>query len=663
MSDSFTDPIVVADAPLRGAPPFARWVTRIATVILILLAVNQAFNVSAGMGHTLLEQQYLYIVLLLTLPMTFLLFPWRVKTTRRGPSPLDWVLAAATAACLGYFAWNADDIVMFGWELMAPFKMVVVGSVLWLLIVEAARRSGGPVLVAIVIIFSLYPLYADKLPGPISAYASDYSSTVGYHSMSLESIMGLPIRAFANLVFGFILFGVALEHTGAGRFFINFALSLLGHVRGGPAKVAIVSSGLMGSLSGSVVTNVMTTGVMTIPAMKRSGMKGITAAGIETCASTGGVLMPPVMGAAAFVMASFLQVPYSTIAIAAAVPAFLYFFGLFVQIDARAARDGLVGLPTVELPSLRQTLKEGWHHAFAILLLIFMLLVMRRETLAPYYATAVLLVINQIISRKDRWGFKEAMGFIDGSARLFANLAATLAAVGMIVGGLSLTGLAGTLVNDLLFIAGGSPYVLLIMGAFTSLVLGVGMTATACYIFLAIMLAPALIEVGLNPLSVHLFIFYWGMLSYITPPVSLGAFAAASIANTPPMRTGLESMKIGSVIYMIPFFFVLDPGLLLFGPWQNVVMSLLFATFGVFVFASALQGYMPGIGPLFDRNTTGLLLRLPVLLGGVLIALPGEAIGGLSDIQLALAGLALIVPFIVMALARERRQAPVASQS
>jgi TRAP transporter 4TM/12TM fusion protein len=645
------------DSSIENLSIAVRWFSRVATIILIILGTNQAFNFSAGLGFTLIEQQYLYFILLLSIPLVFLLFPIGARKGNRTPTPIDWALAGLTVACLGFFIYHAYSIVILGWEMLPPPETVVVGSILWVLVLESARRTGGPALAGIVIFFSLYPLFADKMPGPISAFASPFKYVAAYHSMSLESMMGIPLRAFANLVFGFIIFGAALEHTGAGRFFINFAFALLGHVRGGPAKVAIVSSGLMGSLSGSVVTNVMTTGVMTIPAMRRSGMKGVTAAAIETCASTGGVLMPPVMGAAAFVMASFLQVSYATIALAAAIPAFLYFLGLFIQIDARAARDGLRGLPKDELPSLKQTLKEGWYHIFAIGLLIFMLLVLRRESHAPYYATAALLIVNQIVSKKDRWGIPEFLKFIDSMARLFATLAATLASVGMIVGGLSMTGLAGTLVNDLLFIAGGSPYVLLVMGALTSLILGVGMTATACYIFLAIMLAPALIEVGLNPMAVHLFIFYWGMLSFITPPVALGAFAAASLAKTPPMRTGLESMKIGSVIYFIPFFFVLDPGLILVGGWANIVLSVALAIFGVFVFASAIQGYMAGIGSLFAQSFGGMLARLPILVGAILIALPGEAIPGWSEISLFLTGLALILPFLAVAYSMNKRLA------
>ena len=644
-------------APTRAIQGTATIMVRLLTLALLLLGINQTFNIGSMFHFTLLENQYLYAVLALTIPMVFLLFPGSKPVPGKGPGVLDWALCVVAFVALGYFFLNAYNIILGGWEMAPPMAAVVMGTILWGIMLEAGRRAGGMILGAIVLFFSCYPLFADKLPGPISAFASPFDYVAAYHAMSLESILGIPLKAFATLVFGFVIFGAALEHTGAGRFFINLAFALLGHVRGGPAKVAIVSSGLMGSLSGSVVTNVLTTGVMTIPAMKRVGMKGTVAAGIETCASTGGVLMPPVMGAAAFVMADFLQVSYATIAIAAAIPALLYFFGLFVQIDARAARDNLRGLDASELPDLITTLKEGWHHVFAFLLLTVMLLVMKQEQFAPFYATAVLLIVNQIVSKTDRWGKTELLSFIDSLARLFATLAATLGAVGMIVGGLQQTGLAATLVNDLLKIAGGSPYLLLAMGAITSLILGTGMTATACYIFLAVMLAPALIQVGLEPLAVHLYIFYWGMLSFITPPVALGAFAAASVAKSPPMRTGFEAMKIGSVIYFIPFFFVFDPSLLTIGTWDNILVSTALALFGVWIFASGIQGYLSGVGPLFADVPFAWVLRLPVLLGAILIALPGEAIPGLNDWQLLGIGLAVMAPVIVSALVVNRRDA------
>lgn len=651
MSSSFSGDVIPTNVlGRRTVPGIDLWVVRVMTVVMLFLGTNQTFNLSRFLGFTVLENQYLYILLALSVSAVFLLYPARAGGTIG--RWYDRVLAAIAFASLMYMAVQAYDIMIYAWEMSPPMTAVWVGVVIWAIVIEACRRSGGLILAGVVLFFSLYPIFADKLPGAIQGFPSPAWATAAYHAMGQESILGIPLKAFATLVFGFIIFGAALEHTGAGAFFLNLSFALLGRVRGGPAKVAILSSGFMGSLSGSVVSNIMTTGVMTIPAMKKTGLKPTIAAATETCASTGGVLMPPVMGAAAFIMANFLQVSYATIAISAAVPAFLYFFGLFVQMDARAARLGLKGLEATDIPDWRTTLAEGWYHLFSIGLLVFMLLVMRNESYAPFYSTVVLIAVNQIFSRQNRWTLATVGAFIDSLGRLFAQLASTLAAVGMIVGGMSLTGLAGTLVNDLLHLAGGSAILLLLMGAMTSLILGIGMTATACYIFLAVMLAPALIQMGFHPMAVHLYIFYWGMLSFITPPVALGAFAAASIAQTKPMATAFQSMKIGAIIYFIPFFFIFDPGLLLVGAWTNILVSIALATFGVFIFAGALQGYVPLFGSVLGGTTTAIALRFVLAIGAILIALPAEAIPGVSEVQLLGLGALLIVPVLVLILIR-----------
>jgi len=460
--------------------------------------------------------------------------------------------------------------------------------------------------------------------------------------------MGIPLQAFANLVIGFLLFGVALQKTGGGKFFINLAFALLGHVRGGPAKVAVFSSGLMGSMSGSVITNVMTTGVMSIPAMRRVGFSKSYAAGIEACASTGGVLMPPVMGATAFIMAAFLNIPYGTIALAAVVPSVLYFLGLFIQIDAYAARHDLKGLPADELPSLRGTLKEGWYFIFVFGLLIWMLFFLRQEATAPFYATALLLIINQVLPY-ERWGWQDVKDFFSDSGKLFAELIAILAGVGLLVGALSVTGLSGTIANDLIYLAGGNTLVLLLMGALTSFILGIGMTVTAAYIFLAVALAPALINGGgMDPLAVHLFILYWGMLSFITPPVALGAFAAATVAGAKPMETGFQAMRLGSVIYFIPFLFVLNPALIFQGSWDEIIVVIIQALAGVILIAGSIQGWLLGVGNLARGGVVQWPVRFALILGGMLLAIPGGGPVPLTNLQLSLASVALILPSLAL---------------
>jgi TRAP transporter 4TM/12TM fusion protein len=620
----------------------------VSTSLCVALGVYQVFNLGFWLGYTALENQYLYAIVTLLLPLAFVLWP-----VHRGGAMdrVPWydVALFATALLLGlFFIVNGEAIIDEGWEYSAPEHAVYASYVFWILVLEAARRAGGLPILIIISIVSLYPLYADKVPGPIAGLPATLADTAIFHAMSSESVLGIPMRAFANLVLGFLLFGVALQHTGGGRFFINLAFSLLGHVRGGPAKVAIFASGLMGSMSGSVVTNVFTTGVMTIPAMRRTGFERSYAAGVEACASTGGVLMPPIMGATAFVMATFLEVPYITIAVAAVIPSALYFLGLFVQIDAYAARFELEGLPREELPSIGRTLKEGWYFIVVFILLIWMLVHLKREAIAPFYATVLLIAVNQAFPHH-RWTWQQFLDFVASTGRLFVELAAVLAGVGLIVGALAVTGMSGTIANDLIFLAGGSTLVLLLMGALTSFILGIGMTVTAAYIFLAVALAPALVRGGLDPMAVHLFILYWGMLSYITPPVALGAYAAASVAQANPMTTGFKAMQLGTIIYFIPFFFVLDPALLLSGSWQNILSSTALAMGGIVLIAGALQGYLVGVGTLATHPLLGWPIRGLVLVGGLLVATPGGGLIPFSDTALVVAGLSVTAPAVLLA--------------
>jgi len=632
-------------------PTAVRWIMATAAVLAIFVAMDtlRLFGSSPLLDFIItVDNHYYYALLALLLPPCFLIFPPYRKATRYW---YDIILALTAFGVSSYFFFNSETMLDFAWEFGgAPDEAIWMSYVMWALVLEAVRRCGGMTLFVLVLLFSMYPMVAESVPGVISGMASSPADTAAYHVTSIESILGLPFQAYAKLVIGFLVFGVALQHTGGGKFFINLAFALFGHVRGGAAKVAIVSSGLMGSMSGSVITNVLTTGQMTIPAMRRNGMEKEYAGGVEACASTGGVLLPPIMGSTAFVMATFLNVPYTTVALAAVIPAALYFFGLFVQVDAYAARKGLKGVPREELPRLRDTIREGWFYLAAFGVLIFLLVYLQREAVAPFIATGLLLVLNQI-TRFQRWNWKDAGNFLVATGKLLCELLAIMAGVGLIVGALSVTGLSGTLVNDLLYVAGDSILLLLLMGAFTSFVLGIGMTVTAAYIFLAIVLAPALVQSGLNPMSVHLFILYWGMLSFITPPVALGAFAAASVAGASAMKTGFRAMSLGSVIYFIPFFFVLDPALILAGSAWEIVSATVAALLGVMLIAGALQGYLIGFGMLERKGGLGIAGRLLLAMGGGLIALPGlEVIGfNVNDTQLLLSGLVAAVGGVLLA--------------
>ncbi len=637
----------------RNIGELARAAVIAGTLAAIALSIHQLFNLQL-FGVVVLEGRYLYLLAGIFLALTFLCF-------RGTPGPRDgvpwWdaILALAVVVGAGYFAWTADVSLDLGWEYAPPETARWMSVLMWLLILEATRRAGGWTIFVIVFVFSLYPTFADKLPGPISGFTQPFWDTIPYHMISSESSFGIPMRAFGNLVIGFILFGAVLQRTGGGQFFNDLALALVGRYRGGAAKVAIFASGFMGSMSGSVISNVLTTGAVSIPAMKRTGFSARYAAATEACASTGGVLMPPIMGATAFVMASFLSRPYIEIAAAAAIPSLLYYFGLFAQIDAYAARRGLKGLERHEIPSLRDAMRDGWMYLFVFALLIFMMVALRQDTLAPFYATGLLLVINQML-KKHRFTWRAAGDLIVAVGRALAELVAVLIGVGLIVGAFSATGLAGTLVNDLIFLAGGSTIMLLVMGAITAFIFGMGMTVTACYIFLAVVLAPALVQAGLNILAVHLFILYWGMVSYITPPVALGAFAAATMANTSALKTGMEAMRLGGVIYIAPFFFVLNPALVGEAPAGEVMSVLLTALIGVWFISCSLQGYLSFVGG-FDNSVSGWAMRIVLFVAGVSFAFPGGGATGLSHLALSAIGLVLALPPVIYAWRGAKREA------
>jgi TRAP transporter 4TM/12TM fusion protein len=624
-------PEEVAYRRLTGIPAA---IVAVATLAMILVVLNQLLNLQWFAGITILENQYLFILAAAFVPTAILCYPIITAHVARPIPWYDWLLVLAGAAIPAYFAYTGKDNLLQGWEYAAPAHTRWLCVAFWIISLEALRRAGGITLTVIVFFISLYPVVAGSIPGPIRATERPFLDTMSFHMFSVESAFGIPMRAFGEIVVGFIVFGIALNYTGGGRFFNDVAFALVGRIRGGAAQVGVISSMLQGSISGSVISNVISSGVVTIPAMKRTGFSSSYAGGVEAGASPGAVLMPPVMGSTAFVMASFLGRPYGEIALAAAVPGLLFYFGLAIQIDAYAAQRRLAGLGKEELIRLGTALRSGWPYIFVFALLIYLMLEEKREALAPFWATAVLLVINQFFPT--RMTLRSFGDFIVAAGRGLSELVAILVGAGFIIGAFTMTGLAGTLVNDLVFMAGGAPLILLIMGALTSFIFGLGMTVTACYIFLAIILAPALTRQGMDPLAVHMFILYWGMVSFITPPVALAAFAAAPIARASQWAIGWQSMRLGTVIYFLPFLFVYNPELLLKGAAVDVVTTIATAFIGVFLFASGLQGYVIGGG--VAKGYSGALARLMLVGGGILCALSGIPQLGVSHLQIASVG-------------------------
>jgi TRAP transporter 4TM/12TM fusion protein len=456
----------------------------------------------------------------------------------------------------------------------------------------------------------------------MEGHGRSFSTTAVFHAFSIQSLLGIPMRVAGMILIGFIIFGVALQASGGGAFFLNLSYALLGSTRGGTAKVAVLSSALFGSLSGSVISNVVTTGSITIPAIKKSGYPPHYAGGIECAASTGGVLMPPVMGATAFVMAAFLSISYGKIALAAAIPSILAYIGLLIQVDGYAARRGLEGLSRSEIPSLKTTLMQGWFYLGAVAVLLYFLFILRFESQAPFVSILFLFAFA-MIRKETRFTVRSFLQFIQSTGKLLAELVAILSGVGMILGALALTGVAAAFAREIVSLAGGSMIFMLILGAFTSFVLGMGMTITACYVFLALVLAPALEMIGLNQIAVHLYVMYWGMLSYITPPVALASFPAAVIAGSRPIKVGLVAMKLGAVKYLVPLFFVLDPALVMQAGLWAVLQAFISATLGVLLIGSVLEGYLIGVGKLELKRIEGLIGAAGLFVSGFVLALPG----------------------------------------
>lgn len=581
----------------RALPPFLRLFSITLSFLGIATAATYLFHLGVSFwGEYVVGTAYLHLILAFFLPLVFLYFPLSPRFHGKVP----WYDVACAVLCFGsalYFFLHGEDILFQGWEVEPPPTAFVLGILLWGFVLEAARRSVGWVLFLLVLLFSLYPLFAEHMPGLFSAKSFAFSRLVGYHVMGPEGVIGLPTRVLGTLFVGFMLFGVALTTTGAARFFLDLALSVLGWVRGGTAKVAVVSSAMVGSISGSVITNVITTGSFTIPAMKGTGYPSYYAAAIETCASTGGVLMPPIMGAAAFVMASFLNISYAEVALAAIIPSLLYYLGLFIQVDSYAAKTGLKGLTRKDLPSLWRTIKNGWFYVFAFALLIYILFFLRREAQAPFYATLAILFLT-MIKKETRLDFRGFINFLERVGQTIGEIAGILAAIGLLIASLLLTGVAQTLSSDLIALAGGNIILLVGMGAIASFILGMGLTITACYLLLAVLLAPALVQSGLNPLAVHLFLMYCGMLSFITPPVAIAAYAAASIAGANSMKTGLQAVRLGIILFLIPFFFVFQPAFVLHGTLVEVLKVLATGFFGVILIASGIEGYLLFVGKL-----------------------------------------------------------------
>jgi TRAP transporter 4TM/12TM fusion protein len=634
------------------------WLQRLLLMAIPILSLLFGFNVPSRMGMAILQEQFLGVILIAVLASVFISRPATASSSRTKLPWYDVILVLLSVAVGGYLAIYYPRIVNDIGEMTAD--KVIVGFIALLVVMEASRRVTGWVLLIISAVFILYAHFSYLFPGMLNARGISWSRIIVHLYIDPNSLLGIPLTIVANVVIGFILFGQVLFISGGGQFFTDFATSLLGRFRGGAAKMSVVSSGLFGMISGSPVSNVMITGCVSIPLMKNTGYKPHVAGAIESVASTGGQLMPPIMGAAAFVMAEFLNIPYAQVALAALFPALLYYFALFLQVDLEAGKTGLTRVPEENIPPLAGVLKNGWIFIFPIALMIYLLFFLNMNAATAAYIAAAAIVPVSFLRPESRIGFRKMLTILEQTGQSMLEVAVVCAVAGIVIGVLTLTGLPFifTLFVDML----GSHNKLLILAltGIISLVLGMGMPTTAVYVMVALTLAPALIKLGIDPIAAHLFVFYYAMLSMITPPICIAAFAGAALAGANPMRCGYTCMRLGIIAYLIPFIFVYDQLLLFEGPILLITLSVVTATAGTLSIGIAMAGY-------FMRPISW-MKRVLLATGGIGLLIPP---GGEIEYSWTanVAGAAVLVLFLLLEWHARRRFAvaalssPVASEN
>ncbi len=627
----------MSDAERGGPDGASRSFPGVAAQVLATLLTLTAIAWSLGAARYLAiyPQQFFAAILALALSAAFLTLPAR-RGARREHVPWYDVLAALLGFCAaGFIAARYPQIV--NQLYFRPLEATIPGAIVVVLILESLRRATGWALVVIVVAFILYAMFGDVLPGRLSARAQDWTRLAGYFAFDSNGILGIPLAVASTIVVAFIFFGSLLNSTGGSKFFTDAALVSMGRFRGGSMKIAVVASALFGSVSGSAVANVAATGVVTIPMIKRNGYPAHKAAAIEAVASTGGQLMPPVMGAAAFLMAEFLQVPYSDVVLAALVPGLLYYIALFIQADLDAGRMGIAAVPRSEIPPRRAVL-GGLHYLLAFAVLIYALFTLHWQPERAALAAAATVVVTGLLFGYQGTRPKPAalLGAFAQTGKAVIEIILISAAAGMVIAVLNVTGLSFNLTYSLVHIGAGSPVLLLVLSALVCIVLGMGLPTLGVYVLLAALVAPALIEVGIDRIGAHLYVMYFGMMSMITPPVAIAAFAAAGIAGASPMRTGFAAMRFGWSAYVVPFLFVASPSLLLIGDAQHVAIAVVTAVMGVWLVSIALAGY-------FTRLLTA-PMRILFAAAGLLALIPAGAFQGAvwTDVLGAVLGGALI---------------------
>ncbi len=583
---------------------------KIVSAIAITFSVFQLYTATFGVLDAQLQRA---VHLGFGLALVYLLYPSRKSWSRTRVHPLDVVLAILGAASPAYIVLEYKELVLRSGTVTTPD--LVIGLLGILLVVEATRRVVGIPMVTVVLCFIAYAFAGPYMPGVLAHRGLTLSQLVSHLYFTTEGIFGIPLGVSSTFIFLFILFGAYLESTGLGKFFIDLANSIAGWASGGPAKVAVLSSGLMGTVSGSSVANVVGTGSLTIPMMKKLGYHKNFAGAVEAAASTGGQLMPPVMGAAAFLMAEFVGVPYIDIVKAAVIPALLYFTGVWLGVHFEAKRNNLKGLPREQLPKFGRLFIERGHLALPLVVIVYLLV----SGYTPMRAALVAIVLSIVCSalrKSTRMKPVEIVRGLDKGARNVLSVLVACASAGIVIGVVTKTGVGLKLASGLLTLSGGLLLPTLFFTMITAIVLGMGVPTTANYVITSTIAAPAIIQMGVPVLAAHMFVFYFGIIADVTPPVALAAFAGAGIAGGNALRTGINASKLAIAAFIIPYMFVLSPVILMIDATAGtLILTTITAIIGMVALSSALIGYL--------ADTCRLYERLLLIAGGLMMIKPG----------------------------------------
>ncbi len=589
---------------------YTGFMAKIVAAIAIAFSIFQLYTAIFGVLDAQLQRG---VHLGFGLALVFLLYPTCKSWSRHKLHPFDLLLAVLGAAAPAYIIYEYQNLVLRAGTVSD--MDLAVGIIGIILVIEAARRVVGIPMVCVVLVFIAYAFAGPYMPGVLAHRGLTPAQLVSHLYFTTEGIFGIPLGVSSTFIFLFILFGAYLESTGLGKFFIDIANAIAGWASGGPAKVAVLSSGLMGTVSGSSVANVVGTGSLTIPMMKKLGYHKDFAGAVEAAASTGGQLMPPVMGAAAFLMAEFVGVPYIDIVKAAIIPALLYFAGVWLGVHFEAKRSNLKGIPRSELPKIGTLLRERGHLALPLVVIVYLLV----SGYTPMRAALVAIILSILCSALRKSTRMKPIEIVEGlekGARNVLGVLVACAAAGIIIGVVTKTGVGLKLASGLLELSGGMLLPTMFFTMITAIILGMGVPTTANYVITSTIAAPALVQMGVPVLAAHMFVFYFGIIADVTPPVALAAYAGAGISGGNALKTGVNASKLAIAAFIIPYIFVLSPVILMVeGTPLDLISATVTALIGMVSLSSALIGFL--------ADKCNLLERLLLVAGGLLMIQPG----------------------------------------